>query len=139
MHGKMIFLNSLKIFRTVFFPGKGKSHTVKLINNQLICSCNESVFEGLPCRHELSVCIKVNISFDSLQIAKRWTKEFFKIENLPKDDEEEDYKNEDEDQAEADDSYDEDEEEKDVYDENKYSYDEDEEEKEKYVSEIVKF
>ena len=47
------------MYRKVYIETKKEqSHTVKLMNNLLICDCKESEFEGLPCRHELCVYLK---------------------------------------------------------------------------------
>ena len=48
----------------------------------LICNCNESVYEGLPCRHELCILIKESKTLSNLKINQRWTKEYFSQDNL---------------------------------------------------------
>lgn len=67
----------------MFVPTKENFHLIKLVDNKLKCSCEESTFEGLPCRHELSICIKANFPLGSLSIANRWKKDYFKVEDLP--------------------------------------------------------
>jgi len=62
----------------------------------LICSCLESKFEGLPCRHEFSILIKQTIPITYLNIQPRWKKDFFIPEELPIDDENEEEDFEDE-------------------------------------------
>ena len=57
-------------------------HIVKLEGGKLICSCQESMFEGLPCRHELSIYVKTTQSIKVLNINHRWTKEFFNVSVL---------------------------------------------------------
>lgn len=53
------------------------------MEGKLRCSCEESVFEGLPCRHEISICVKSNFSLENLYFAERWRKEYFNVEVLP--------------------------------------------------------
>ena len=48
-----------------------------MCNRKLTCSCQESLFEGLPCRHELSVYVKTTQGIDALNIHPRWTKDYF--------------------------------------------------------------
>ena len=47
------------------------------------CSCKESKFEGIPCRHELCVYVKGSKALSNLNFHKRWTKQYFNIEQLP--------------------------------------------------------
>jgi len=37
----------------------------------------ESIFEGLPCRHECCIFIKETLPISSLNIHLRWTNEYF--------------------------------------------------------------
>ena len=62
-------------------------------NNILTCSCQESCFEGIPCRHELCVYAKGSKQIANLNFQKRWSKNYFDVAKLPKvelEDEEED-------------------------------------------------
>jgi len=49
----------------------------------ITCDCKESVFEGLPCRHELCIYFKEMLSICQLNFNKRWTLSFFNQEDLP--------------------------------------------------------
>jgi len=68
--------------------GKDKSnnsgtHTiVQLQNGVLKCFCKESIFEGIPCKHELTVLIKEGLSENALYFNQRWTKAFYSSEDL---------------------------------------------------------
>jgi len=56
---------------------------VKLNPNQIfVCNCQESVFEGLPCKHELCIYIKENGTFHQLNIQQRWKLEYFNPSEL---------------------------------------------------------
>ena len=48
----------------------------------LICSCKESCYEGLPCRHELCIFVKETMPASSLNIHSRWNKEYFNQNDL---------------------------------------------------------
>jgi len=52
-------------------------------NGKLICSCKESTFEGLPCRHELCVYVKGSKPITSLHFQNRWAYEYFDVKSLP--------------------------------------------------------
>jgi len=54
-------------------------HLVSVKVNKLICDCNDSIFYGLPCRHQLAIAIKTNdFNYDYLPFAKRWSKNYYK-------------------------------------------------------------
>lgn len=44
----------------------------------LLCDCNDDIFNGVPCRHQLAIAIKTK-QFPSkfLRFAKRWQKNYF--------------------------------------------------------------
>ena len=63
----------------------------------------ESIYEGLPCRHELCIFIKETKPISLLYVHKRWTNEYFKQNDLPQisdSDEEEEEKEEGEEEEE---------------------------------------
>lgn len=47
-----------------------------------MCECKESVYEGFPCKHELCIFLKENMNIKNLNIASRWTKEYFQLEDF---------------------------------------------------------
>jgi hypothetical protein len=52
--------------------------------NILVCYYQESIFDGLACRHEICVMIKANkLASSNLKIAPRWIKAFFNPEDFP--------------------------------------------------------
>ena len=51
-------------------------------NDVLICSCQESTYEGLPCKHEFCIFIKETKPISFLNIHPRWTLEYFNPLNL---------------------------------------------------------
>ena len=57
---------------------------MRLTKNVLRCDCEESCFEGLPCRHELCVFVKDTLPNKNLNIHERWKKTYFDEEMLPK-------------------------------------------------------
>ena len=50
---------------------------MKLHAGKLMCSCLESVFEGIPCRHELCIYVKASQSLNALNVHPRWHKAYF--------------------------------------------------------------
>lgn len=52
-------------------------------NRKLLCSCKESIFEGIACRHEICVFIKQSRDILELHIQKRWEKNYFNVAQLP--------------------------------------------------------
>jgi len=58
-------------------------HIVKLENDLLVCSCKESLFEGLACRHELCVYVKGNKAIENIYVHQRWLESFFDVSKLP--------------------------------------------------------
>ena len=83
---------------------------MNLENNVLKCSCQESHFEGVPCRHELCVFIKGSRTISNLNVHKRWTKNYFALSSLPnfqeelQDEEEEEKENDKEEEKEHEES-----------------------------------
>lgn len=78
---KIFFINDY--IRKVWMPTKQSFRTVtKNINGILLCSCMESLYEGFPCRHEMCIFIKENMSIQNLNIHQRWTKEYFNLDQL---------------------------------------------------------
>jgi len=51
----------------------------------LACECKESIYEGLPCRHELCVYIKDTLDIENLHIQQRWTRDYFEEKELSED------------------------------------------------------
>ena len=46
--------------------------------DKLYCSCRESVYDGVPWRHELAICLtffKKNLGI--LNVSKRWRQDYF--------------------------------------------------------------
>ena len=78
----MVFLFINQIYRRVYFQDKFKGHEVALKRKKLQCDCLESIFEGLPCKHELCIYIKESQPISALNIAERWTLEYFKPEDI---------------------------------------------------------
>jgi len=71
------------LFRQIYILEKEQSyHIVNIEANKLICSCQESIFEGIPCRHELCVYVKASQNIDMLNVQQRWLKEFFDPSSL---------------------------------------------------------
>lgn len=71
-------ISFVQVFRKVYIPGKKTSYEVQFNRRKiLVCSCLESTFEGLPCRHELCILNKEMKPMSSLNINKRWEKSYF--------------------------------------------------------------
>jgi len=68
---------------------------VKREKGVLRCSCLESIYSGIPCKHELCICIKETLDISNLFVNNRWSKDFFKIIQQPEEIKEEDFENED--------------------------------------------
>jgi len=47
---------------------------VKLIKDKLTCPCNDDIYWGIPCRHEVAIFLKRRntCSFNYLPFNKRW-------------------------------------------------------------------
>ena len=43
----------------------------------LNCSCEESNYDGISCRHELALCTLVLKDSNLLYLSKRWEKDYF--------------------------------------------------------------
>ena len=86
-HQKKFGKNKIYCFyfnRKVSIPSKATNYLVKLnIHNKLICDCEESIFEGMPFRHELCIYIKEMKPLLSFNIHKRWTFGHFDKSILP--------------------------------------------------------
>jgi len=48
----------------------------------IICDCGESKFFGLPCRHELALCVMYFKDPDVLNFEKRWEIKYFNFEEV---------------------------------------------------------
>ena len=72
-------------------------HIVEIKGSQFVCSCEESTFDGLPCRHEIAVAIHTS-NLTSLAFKPRWTLSYFKIEELNETSESEKTESNDEDE-----------------------------------------
>ena len=57
-----------------------KQREVKLIRSKLICECQDDVYLGIPCRHQIAVFIKARCALKYLSFNKRWTISFYKDE-----------------------------------------------------------
>ena len=60
----------------------------------LRCSCLESIYSGIPCKHELYICIKETLEISTLFVNNRWSKAFFKVIPQPEEIKEDDLDNE---------------------------------------------
>ena len=68
-------------FRHVFNAYVENSHKHVVCNNKfLICSCGESTFDGVPCRHELALCALKLKNPCLLWFERRWEISFFSFE-----------------------------------------------------------
>jgi len=105
-------------------PNAEVSEIVILERRKLKCSCQESIFEGVCCHHEICIANKVLNTAKNLDIHQRWTKPFFSMDDLPRRAEVV------EDGADGDESEDEDAEDENYKEEEENSEDEDSEEKE---------
>lgn len=85
IHGNKTYFLSLKFIREVKISGKSSFHIVSMEEEILVCDCKESVFEGLPCRHELCIYIKETLEIKSLNFQKRWTRDYFEYKELNED------------------------------------------------------
>lgn len=47
------------------------------MNSKLKCDCENDVYDGIPCRHQIAIYLKRKISFDCLPFNPRWEKAFF--------------------------------------------------------------
>jgi len=73
-----LILKFINLNRKVYIPDKKqKAHIIKLQNAILLCDCQESVFEGIPCRHELCVYVKGGKSIETLNFNKKMGKRIF--------------------------------------------------------------
>ena len=45
---------------------------------RVLCQCKESTYEGLPCRHELALCLHLLKDPKLLFFESRWRKDFYK-------------------------------------------------------------
>jgi len=59
-----------------------KVYIVRKINNKIYCECNDSTFYGIPCRHELALCITALKDPNILHFEKRWEIKYFKFEEI---------------------------------------------------------
>jgi len=50
--------------------------------NKIFCDCKESVYFGLPCRHEMVICMKIFHDFQILHFEKRWEINYYKFEEV---------------------------------------------------------
>ena len=73
---------SKRNFRKVFFPGSTNIHKISLRGNKLICDCLETVYDGIPCRHELCLYIKESLPVSVLNLNDRWSLPYFDPDNL---------------------------------------------------------
>ena len=81
-------------FREVFNLNSKFQHVVKLEKKTLRCSCQESLYEGLPCRHEICICVKEDMPISYLNIHDRWQQHYFTptaFETISDSEEEDDY------------------------------------------------
>lgn len=88
------------IFRKVSIPEKNSFYNVKIKAGKLCCDCLESVYEGLPCRHELCIYIKETRPLNELGIHERWTLNYFTRRNLGVEQEEQETSDEEEEEDE---------------------------------------
>jgi len=58
------------------YSSNAQNHVVKK-DKYLNCSCLESNFDGVPCRHELAMCILKFKDPMTLYFAKRWEIKYF--------------------------------------------------------------
>jgi len=86
---KSSLFSIFNINRKVQLPSKNSSYLVSLKNNILYCECQESLYEGIPCRHEFCIFIKETMDLKNLNFAERWTKNYFSRENVSELEEEE--------------------------------------------------
>lgn len=54
-------------------------YLVEKIEGKLFCQCRESVYQGFPCRHEMSVCAQLLKDPKVLHFEQRWRKDYFML------------------------------------------------------------
>lgn len=57
-------------------------YQIKTRNNKIYCSCGESIYEGIPCRHELALCAMTSKDFTILHFEDRWRRDYFKFADV---------------------------------------------------------
>ena len=66
-------------------------YLIRKYKGKIFCDCDESIFYGIPCRHELSLCIILFKDPMILFFKKRWEIKYFNFEEVKyKDDKKED-------------------------------------------------
>ena len=77
----LLLLNLLirKIFHA--FYENPNQYIVNKETQNILCQCKESIFEGVPCRHELALCLHILKDPKVLFFESRWKKDYCGIEN----------------------------------------------------------
>ena len=78
-----IILSILYKYRKVWFPSCDRYHIISVKNGKIQCDCLESIYEGIPCRHELCVYLKSSLEISKLNFNQRWNIDYFQTEDLP--------------------------------------------------------
>jgi len=71
--------SSIKLIKIVRSSSRnGKLQIITLAHRKLTCTCGDSTFSGIPCRHQLAFATKQEgISFENLPFNKVWRKDYF--------------------------------------------------------------
>ena len=60
---------------------ENRTHKVTMTQGKLRCACEEDIFLGIPCRHQIAIFFKFNLQFETLPFDSRWEINYFQNES----------------------------------------------------------